>query len=77
MIFIEVKSLAGVNFIRATDVIAVQFTDREKCNVVLTGGISLPCTEPASAVAARVTVAMGGAQVEASAKETAHGDAGN
>ncbi len=75
MVFIEVKSLAGVNFIRATDVIAVQYTDREKCNVVLSGGISLPCTEPASAVAARITAAMGGGPTEMRVEETANGDA--
>ena len=58
MLFIQVKALAGLNFIRAADVMAVQFTDRERCTVVLTGGVTLPCVEPASVVAARVEEAM-------------------
>jgi hypothetical protein len=78
MVFIEVKSLAGVNFIRASDVIAVQFVDRDKCSVILSGGVSLPCVEPASVVADRITVAVGGGNTPvASEKEIAHGDASN
>ena len=65
MLFIEVKSLAGVNFIRAGDVVAVQFVDRDKCAVVMAGGVSLPCVEPASVVAARIEAAVGGAGAEA------------
>jgi hypothetical protein len=83
MIFIEVKSLAGVNFIRASDIMAVQFSDREKCNVILPGGITLPCVEAASAVAERVTAALQGKPIEpstsaatsAAPRETANGDA--
>lgn len=58
MMFIQVKSLAGVNFVRAGDVVAVSFTDATRCNVIMPGGISLPCTEAASVVAARIEEAV-------------------
>lgn len=79
MYFIEVKSLAGVNFIRATDVIAVQYSDREKCTVMLTGGVSLPCVEAASVVAERVAAAVGvgGEIASPTPKETPDADASN
>ena len=81
MVFIEVKSLAGVNFIRAADIIAVQYSDREKCNVLLSGGISLPCVEAASVVAERVTAAVEGRlnapAPQAIKQENADGDAGS
>lgn len=64
MFFIQVKSLAGINYIRASEVIAVSFLDREKCSVVMSGGISLPCTEPASVVSSRIEAAMLGSDVE-------------
>ena len=68
-IFIEVKSLAGSNFIVASEVIAVQQMDVAKCNIMMAGGISVPCNEAAKEIAARVDAA-----VEA-LKETTHGDA--
>ncbi len=76
MLFIEVRSLAGINFIRASDVIAVQYSDREKCAIVLSGGVTLQCTESASAVAARVAAAVGATHVATVAQETDDGYAG-
>jgi len=77
MIFVEVKALAGVNYVRATEVIAVRYEDREKCTVVFSGGITMSCVEAASAVAARVAAAIEGKPVEAPvAEETEHADAG-
>ena len=81
MYFIEVRSLAGMNFIRAADILAVQYADREKCTVVLTGGVTIACTESASAVAARVTEAMRGDAIPSAPnqnqdQENANGDAG-
>ncbi len=60
MVFIQIKSMAGMNFIRASDVIAVQFSDPLRCSIMMAGGISLACTEPASAVAERVEAALAG-----------------
>ena len=58
MIFIEVKSLAGMNYIRASDVLAVQYNDPQRCTVVLRGGITVPCTEAAKDIVARIETAM-------------------
>ncbi len=59
MIFVELKSLAGSNFVRATDVIAVQYTDPTRCSVMMQGGISLPCVEPAKSVVDKLEQALG------------------
>jgi hypothetical protein len=83
MIFIEVKSMAGVNYIRASEVLAVQYADRERCNVVMVGGVSMACMEAAAVVAEKITAALVGAvaqQVEpapdaAIQPETIDGDA--
>ncbi len=64
MIFIEVKSMAGVNYIRASEVLAVQYADRERCNVVMVGGISMACMEPAAQVAEKITSALTGAAAQ-------------
>lgn len=69
MMFIQIKSLAGVNFIRAADVISVAFTDTTRCNVIMAGGVSLPCTEAASAVAARIEEAVSGKGATAPAQD--------
>ena len=67
MLFIEVKAMAGVNYIRASEVLAVQYTDREKCAVTLTGGVTIPCYESAAAVVARI-------EAQTKEKEPPHGD---
>jgi hypothetical protein len=54
MVFIEVKALAGINFIKAGDVLAVQYSDPGRCSVVMVGGVSLACMEAASVVAAKI-----------------------
>ena len=58
MIFIEVKSLAGMNYIRASDILAVQYSDPQRCTVVLTGGTTIPCTEAAKDLVVRIESAM-------------------
>jgi hypothetical protein len=58
MIFIEVKSLAGMNYIRAADVLAVQYNDPQRCTVILTGGVMIPCSEAAKELAARLEALM-------------------
>jgi hypothetical protein len=57
-LFIEVKSLAGSNFIVAKDIIAVQQMDVAKCNIMLAGGVTIPCNESAKEIAARVEAAL-------------------
>ena len=52
--FIEVKSLAGQNYILAAQVIAVQQMDAAKCQVMMSGGVSIPCNEAARDVVARL-----------------------
>ena len=52
--FIEVKSLAGQNFILADQVIAVQQTEASKCLVLMAGGLSIPCNEAARDVVERL-----------------------
>lgn len=54
MIFIEVKALAGSNFIRAKDVIAVQQTSPDKCAVMMAGGVTIPCSEPTKDIVGRL-----------------------
>ena len=67
MVFIEIRSMGGVNYIRASEVIAVQFSDPQRCSIMMAGGISISCTEPASEIAARVEAALAGKGPEASA----------
>ncbi len=72
MVFIEVKSMAGVNYIRASEVLAVQYSDPNRCSVVMVGGISLACMESASSVAGKITAAMsGGGEAEKAAEPQA------
>ena len=59
MQFIQVKALAGVNFVRAQDVLAVQYADRDRCTLVMTGGVTLACVEAAATIAARIEAAVG------------------
>jgi hypothetical protein len=58
MRFIQVKSLAGVNYVRADQVIGVYATEPSKCTVALAGGVTVPCAEPAKDVMERVEATM-------------------
>jgi hypothetical protein len=58
MVFIEVKSLAGINYIRASSVVAVQYVEPKKCTVVLGTGVTLQCTEAAKDVVDRLEAAV-------------------
>ncbi len=73
MIFIQAKALAGPLYIRAANVLAVQYGDREKCTIFMQGGAALPCTEAAAAVVERIEAALketeGEAQPEPIASE--------
>jgi hypothetical protein len=54
MQFIQLKALAGVNFVRADQVIAVYATEPSKCTVAMAGGVTVPCAEPAKDVIERI-----------------------
>ncbi len=78
MLFIQVKAMSGVNYLRAQDIMGVQYTDREKCSILMSGGVTVPCYEAASAVVARIEEQLKGAQPAAAhGKEPPDGDASN
>ncbi|HLW92298.1 MAG TPA: hypothetical protein VKS78_13505 [Roseiarcus sp.] len=64
--FVSVKALAGVNYVRADHVIAVAASEPTKCNIVMAGGVTVPCAEPAKDVIARLE--------SATSKETGNHD---
>ena len=72
-LFIEARTLAGMSYVRATEVIGVQFVDPGKCTILFASGATVPCSEPAQTVAARIEEAIGGAT---QTKGAHHGDAG-
>lgn len=60
MIFVQAKALAGPLYIRAENVLAVQYGDREKCTIFMMGGAALPCTEAATGIVERIEAALSG-----------------
>lgn len=58
MVFIEVKSLGGTNYLRAADVVAVQYVEPRKSTVVLGTGAVIQCVEAAKDIAERVEAAV-------------------
>jgi hypothetical protein len=62
MQFIQLRALAGVNYVRADQVIAVYATEPGKCTVALAGGVTVACAEPAKDVIERVEKAARGKQ---------------
>ena len=54
---VALKALAGFNYVRVDQVIAISATDPLKCNVYLTGGVTIPCSEPAKDVIAKLEAA--------------------
>ena len=59
--FVHVKALAGHNYVRADQVIAVAATETAKCVIYMAGGASVPGAEPAKDVIARIEAAVAGA----------------
>ncbi len=57
-VFIELRALGGTHFIRASEVIAVQYNEPQKATVLMAGGGSISCSEPASQVKARIDAAL-------------------
>jgi hypothetical protein len=63
--FVAVKSLGGYNYIRPDQVIAIAGVEGTKCNIYMSGGITVPSSETVKDVVARIEAAMAGtAQVE-------------
>ena len=61
---VPLKALAGFNYVRVDQVIAIGATDPTKCNVYMAGGISIPCSEPAKDVIAKLQAASRSAESE-------------
>jgi hypothetical protein len=58
MLFIQLKALAGLNYVRADQVIAVSATEPAKCTLAMAGGVTVPCSEPAKDVIERLEAAI-------------------
>ena len=59
--FVSVKTLAGFNYVRADQVMAVATAESTKCNIYLAGGVTVPCAEPAKEIVARLDAATAAA----------------
>jgi hypothetical protein len=59
--FVAVKSLGGYNYVRPDQVMAVAGVEGAKCNLYMSGGVTVPCSEPAKDIVARIEAAMAGA----------------
>ena len=57
MQMVAIKAIVGSNYVRSDHVIAITTTDPAKCTVYLTGGVMVPCAEPAANVLAKLGVA--------------------
>jgi hypothetical protein len=55
--FISVKTLAGFNYVRADQVMAVATAEQTKCNIYLSGGVSVASSETAKDVVERLNAA--------------------
>jgi hypothetical protein len=54
---VPVKALAGFNYIRVDQVIAISATEPTKCTIFMAGGVSIPCSEPAKDVIVKIEAA--------------------
>ena len=61
---VALKALAGFNYVRADQVVAIAATETHKCNVYLMGGVVIPASEPAKEVLAKLEAAGAGAREE-------------
>ena len=62
--FVAVKALAGFNYVRPDQVVAIAASDPTKCSIYMTGGVTIPCSEPAKDVIAKLEAASKGAALE-------------
>jgi hypothetical protein len=54
---LALKALAGFNYVRVDQVVAIAATETHKCNVYLAGGVVIPASEPAKEVLAKLEAA--------------------
>lgn len=59
---VALKALAGLNYVRVDQVLAISATDPTKCIVIMSGGVTIPCSEPAKDVIAKLEAASSGKQ---------------
>ena len=55
---VQLKALAGFNYVRVDQVIAISATEPTKCVVMMNGGFTVPCAEPAKDVIAKLEAAL-------------------
>ncbi|MGD0643188.1 MAG: hypothetical protein ABSC22_20810 [Roseiarcus sp.] len=55
--FVAVKALAGFNYVRPDQVVGIAASDPTKCTIYLTGGVTIPSSEPAKDVMAKLEAA--------------------
>jgi len=56
---VAVKALAGFNYVRADQVVAIAASEPTKCVIYLFGGVTIPCSEPVKDVIAKLEAATG------------------
>ena len=54
---VAIKAMVGSNYVKGDEVIAITTTDPAKCTIYLTGGVMVPCSEPAADVLAKLAAA--------------------
>jgi len=60
MEMVGIKAMVGVNYVKRDQVIAITTTDPTKCTVYLTGGVMVPCSEPAASVLTKLGASVKG-----------------
>jgi hypothetical protein len=62
MQFVALKALSGFHYVRADQVIAISSSEPTKCVLTMAGGVTVPCSEPAKDVIAKLEAASQGKQ---------------
>ena len=57
---VALKALAGFNYVRPDLVVAISATEPTKCTVMMSGGFTVPCAEPAKDVIAKLEAGQQG-----------------
>jgi hypothetical protein len=74
---IQIKALAGFNYVRADQVVAIAASEQGKCNVYLAGGVTIPCHEPPKDVIAKLEAATADTNERGPHGDGEAGDRGN
>jgi hypothetical protein len=59
---VALKALAGLNYVRPDQVVAIRATDPARCDVFMAGGVIIPCAEPAGEVIAKLQAGVKAAE---------------